>query len=149
MNKPGLGAAESSECQEGWLVTTTGFRCCGPRPTAQVLNPITVPCAFAVDLPCDRSVQSHWASRQEIEGPSHGSFPLAEDDLVASAKDFHFLAVQTKLLRQPDSLAVSRAEYARGSRAVPSESGLLAIRRFIANNRQFTNGRSRACHRWP
>jgi len=54
---------------------------------------------------------------QQIEGSHHGSVLLPQNNLITAAKDLDFLALQSKLLRQPDGLTVSGSEYARSAHA--------------------------------
>src|SRR6202022_1687389 len=45
---------------------------------------------------------------EQVEGPSYVVVLFAQDNLVATAEDFNFLALETELFRQPYCLTVSR-----------------------------------------
>jgi hypothetical protein len=53
---------------------------------------------------------------QQIECSLHGFILLPQDDLIPSPKDLHFIALQSKLFRQPNRLTVSGTKNPRGAK---------------------------------
>jgi hypothetical protein len=50
---------------------------------------------------------------QQVKGSHHISIFFPQNNLIPSPKDLHFLALQSKLLRQPYRLTISRTKNPR------------------------------------
>src|SRR2546426_5108888 len=115
------------------------YRCSCPTDSGAPLQPF----AFLrlILLTADHVEIIRQAS-QQIERSNHGSVLLPQHDLIPSPKDLNFLALQSKLLRQPDCLTVSGPEYPRSTHAPTSTKriyvqytrGSLLCAKEISNN---------------
>src|SRR5207245_6337307 len=94
------------------------YRCSCPTDSEAPLQPLAFLRLILLAPNDDKIIRQ---ARQQIERSHHGSVLLPQDDLIPSPKDFNFLALQSKLLRQPDGLTVSRPEHSRCAHAPTSD----------------------------
>ena len=62
-----------------------------------------------------REFEIIWQNRDQVKSSRQRGRHFPKDNLIAAAEDFHFLAFELKLLRQPHRLAISRTENSRCS----------------------------------
>jgi len=75
---------------------------------AIVLSQPTALLWFVLGAPREREVIGQGG--EQMERASHDPRLFPQNDFIAAPRDFYFLALQTKLLRQAHCLAVSRAK---------------------------------------
>src|SRR6516164_2851757 len=114
-DRPASPPVASGSGEELPLAASVGCRCTCWYPARSVGPCLQALSSLRKVLFTARKLEILRQVSQQLECPGQVPFRLSQNDFVASAKNLHFFALQSKLFRQAYGLTVSGAKYSRVS----------------------------------